>query len=194
MPLSNVPVSRAIKHDPRAESRIIKALHPARRISPKKRERSSGISARWCAEVWRRGKGRLYIRRRRRFRGCYAPARLHRAPYPLRAAKCLRSFQPYRRSVPRPGRSETHSAIPTAGKIPRGAHSIIRYLCRGGHATHNRRKKKMSIGQETHPVPTPASLKISHSHAHVPSVCNRSFALTDTDRHRLAAKPHRRIY
>lgn len=83
-----------------------------------------------------------------RFRGCYTPARLHRVPYPLRTAKCLRSsYYPVPRRV---ARKLTPPFL--RRKIPRGAHSIIRYLCRDDHATHNRRKKKVSIGQEIHPA------------------------------------------
>lgn len=98
-------------------------------------------------------------------KGCYA--RLHRVPYPLRTAKCLRSS--YHSAPRRVARKLTPPFL--RRKIPRGAHSIIRYSCRDDHATHNRRKKKVSIGQETHP--TLASLRISASH---PLVCNRSFA------------------
>jgi hypothetical protein len=101
-----------------------------------------------------RSKGEPHIPQRMSFRGRYTPARLHGAPYPLRTAKCPRSLH--------------HSAliapeVATRRKIPRGVHSIIRYLCRGDHVAHNRRKKKVSSEQETHPCVVLASLKLPHT-------------------------------
>lgn len=61
-------------------------------------------------------------------------------------------------------------------KIPRGVHSIIRYLCRGDHVAHNRRKKKVSIEQENSPCVVSASFKLSGPHLSLSLVRNRSFA------------------
>lgn len=46
-------------------------------------------------------------------------------------------------------------------KIPRGVHSIIRYLCRDEHATHNRRKKKVLHRARNLPCLVLVSLRIS---------------------------------
>lgn len=122
-------------------------------------------------EKFRRKKGRLYIRQHR-FRGCYAPARLHEAPYPLGTAKCLRSFY---QSTPRRTLRNLLTPPFLRRKIPRGVHSIIRYLCRDDDIAHNRRKKKVSIEQENTPWSWRHS-SLSGSHLFLLLVRNRSFA------------------
>lgn len=130
-------------------------------------------NARWRTKVSKRREGQLYFRQRR-FRGCYAPARLHRVPYPLSTAKCLRSSY---HSVPRRVARETHSAIPTSENPSRRSLNHTLFVPRRPRNTQSAQEKGVHRARNP-PCLVLTSLKISASRQ--PLVCNRSFASTIT--------------
>lgn len=84
-------------------------------------------------------------------RGGYAPARRDRAPFPSQRLNVDVSLRHYFFSfllfsfpppIPFP-------RSPSPVEIPRGAHSIIRYLCRTRHKSNPWQEKRPSTGQET---------------------------------------------
>lgn len=122
-----------------------------------------------CAEVSKRRVDRLYFRQRR-FRGCYAPARLHRVPYPLRTTKCLRSSY---HSAPR--RVARKLTPPFLCPSRRSLNHTL-FVPRRPRNTQSAQEKGVHRARNP-PCLVLASLKISASH---PLVCNRSFASTTT--------------
>ena len=87
-------------------------------------------------------------------RGRYAPARRNGVPFPSQRLNVDVSLSAVLFSLPR-----ARYSVSTSVEIPRGAHSIIRYLCRGEYSP----QEKPSIEQETLTLPFVLSLCPSSS-------------------------------
>lgn len=128
---------------------------------------------------WRNSNGRLSGR------GGYAPARRDRAPFPSQRLNVdvfspplflFLSFLffplPHPSPIPR-------FSLPFLVEIPRGAHSIIRYLCRTRHKSNPWQEKRPSLVHDGPRNAHPFLLLLScHSSSPLPPFPNRCFAET----------------